>query len=58
MKPGSFHVMLFETNVTLGDEVVLTLDFETADDLTVVAPVIKRGEKPSGDVEHGSHSGH
>ena len=58
LKPGSFHVMLFETNVALGDEVVLTLDFETAEDLTVVAPVVMRGEKPSGDADHGSHSGH
>ena len=58
LKPGGFHVMLFETTAALGDEVVLTLDFETADDLTVVAPVVMRGEKPSGEDEHGSHSGH
>ena len=58
LKPGSFHVMLFETTAALGDEVVLTLDFETADDLTVVTPVIMRGEMPSGDEDHGSHIGH
>jgi len=58
LEPGGFHVMLFETTVTLGDEAVLTLDFETANDLTVVAPVVMRGEMPSGDNEHGSHSGH
>ncbi|MEP4052698.1 MAG: copper chaperone PCu(A)C [Litorimonas sp.] len=58
LKPGSFHVMMFDTNVVLGDEIVLTLDFENADDLTVVAPVVLRGEMPSGDADHGSHSGH
>ena len=58
LKPGGFHVMLFETTAVLGDEAVLTLDFETADDLTVVAPIIMRGEMASGDKEAGSHSGH
>lgn len=58
LKPGSFHVMIFETEVALGDEAVLTLDFEIADDLTVVAPVVMRGEKTSGDKDHGSHSEH
>lgn len=58
LKPGSFHVMMFEADLTLGDEVVLTLDFETAEDLTVVAPVVLRGEIPDGDADHGSHSGH
>ena len=58
LKPGGFHVMLFETSAALGDEVVLTLDFETADDLTVVAPVVLRGEMKSGDKDAGSHSGH
>ena len=58
LKPGSFHVMIFDTQVALGDEAVLTLDFEKADDLTVVAPVVTRGEKMSGDKDHGSHSGH
>lgn len=58
LKPGGFHVMLFETTAALGDEAVLTLDFETADDLTVVAPIIMRGEMTSGDKDAGSHSGH
>ena len=58
LKPGGFHVMLFETTAALGDEAVLTLDFETADDLTVVAPVVMRGEMNSGDKDAGSHSGH
>ena len=58
LKPGSYHIMLFETDAALGDEIVLTLDFETAEDLTVVAPVVKRGEMTSGDTDHGSHSGH
>lgn len=58
LKPGSFHVMLFDTNAALGDEVVLTLDFETAEDLTVVAPVVLRGEMTNGETDHGSHSGH
>lgn len=58
LKPGGFHVMLFETTAALGDDAVLTLDFETADDLTVVAPIVMRGETPKGDDQHGSHSGH
>ena len=58
LKPGGYHVMLFETNAALGEDAVLTLDFETADDLTVVAPVVSRGEMPKGDDAHGSHSGH
>lgn len=58
LKPGSYHVMMFEADLAVGDEVVLTLDFENADDLTVVAPVILRGETPDGDKDHGSHSGH
>ena len=58
LKPGGFHVMLFKTNAALGDDAVLTLDFEKADDLTVVAPVLQRGEVSSGEADHGSHSGH
>jgi len=58
LKPGGLHIMLFETTAAIGDEALLTLDFETADDLTVVAPIVMRGEMPKGDDEHGSHSGH
>lgn len=58
LKPGSYHVMMFETDIAVGDEAVLTLDFEKAEDLTVVAPAVMRGKKPKGDAEHGSHTGH
>ena len=58
LKPGGFHVMLFNTTAALSDEAVLTLDFEHADDLTVVAPIMMRGEMSSGDDAKGSHSGH
>jgi copper(I)-binding protein len=58
LKPGGLHVMLYDTSIALGDEVVLTLDFEKAEDLTVVAPVVMRGEMAGGDKDHGSHSGH
>ncbi len=58
LKPGSYHVMMFDTEIALGDEAVLTLDFETADDLTVVAPVVMRGKMPTGDMDAGSHTGH
>ena len=44
LKPGSYHIMLFETDAAVGDEIILTLDFEKADDLTVVAPVVMRGD--------------
>jgi len=53
LKSGGDHVMMFDAEMALGDEVLLTLDFETADDLTIVAPVISRG-----DSNPGSHSGH
>ena len=58
LEPGSHHIMIFETEMQLGDEAVLTLDFEKADDLTVVATVEQRGARPKGDAEAGSHSGH
>lgn len=58
LKPGGLHVMLFNTSAAIGNEVVLTLDFEKADDLTVVAPVVMRGEMANGEKDHGSHSGH
>jgi len=58
LKPGSFHIMLFNADMKLGDEAVLTLDFEKAEDLTVVATVVQRGAKSKGDAEAGSHSGH
>ena len=56
LKPGGFHVMLFNTAAALGEDAVLTLDFEHAEDLTVVAPIVQRGEMNSGDESHGSHS--
>jgi copper(I)-binding protein len=62
LKPGGFHVMLFETTATLGEEAVLTLDFEKAEDLTVVAPIVLRGETDSGShsksSDHGSSTKH
>ena len=58
LKPGSHHIMIFDADMQLGDEAVLTLDFEKADDLTVVATVEQRGAKTKGDAEAGSHSGH
>ena len=61
LKPGGFHIMLFETSAALGEDAVLTLDFEKAEDLTVVAPIILRGEAENGShskaSDHGSHSG-
>ena len=62
LRPGGFHIMLFETSAALGEDAVLTLDFEKAEDLTVVAPIILRGEAENGShskaSDHGSHSGH
>lgn len=57
LKSGGDHIMMFESEMALGDEVLLTLDFETADDLTIVVPVIARGAKPKDSADHGSHSG-
>ncbi len=61
LKPGSYHVMMFDADAALGDETVLTLDFETAEDLTIVAPIIMRGtlaedKMNKGDMDHGSHT--
>jgi len=58
LKPGSYHIMIFDTEMQIGDEAILTLDFEKADDLTVIATVEQRGGKSKGDAEPGSHSGH
>lgn len=53
LKPGGLHIMIFNTQMVVGDETTLTLDFEKADDVTLVVPVLQRGatSKMSG---HGS----
>ena len=58
LKPGNYHIMIFDTKMELGEEATLTLDFEKADDVTIVAPIVSRGEMTKGDDDHGSHSGH
>ncbi len=56
MAPGGIHVMLMGLNSPLssGTSIPVTLVFETAGEMTVDVPVIKRSTK----VGHGGHSGH
>ncbi len=56
MAPGGIHVMLMGLNHSLeaGATIPVTLIFETAGEMTVDVPVIKRGENTG----HGGHSGH
>lgn len=55
LKPGSYHIMMFDSDMTLGEDTTVTLDFETAEDLTLVVPIIQRGATPAGS-DHGSHT--
>lgn len=55
LKPGSYHIMVFNTDMAVGDETTVTLDFENAEDVTLVVPVTQRGAKPKMP-DHGSHS--
>jgi len=55
LKPGGHHLMMFDSEMTLGEDTTMTLDFENAEDLTLVVPIIKRGAKPTMS-NHGSHS--
>ena len=55
-KPGSYHIMIFGTEMAVGEETTVTLDFEKAEDVTLVAPILQRGAKPtmSDHSDHGS----
>ena len=44
LESGSYHIMIFNADMELGEETTLTLDFETAEDVTIVVPIVKRGE--------------
>ncbi len=60
MAPGGVHIMLMGLNHALdaGTTIPVTLVFETAGELTVDVPVIKRGAQtgPSGHSGHSVHS--
>ncbi len=50
-KPGSYHLMLFGTNLPEGTEdVALTLTYEKAEPVTIIAPL--------GELDEDDHSGH
>ncbi|WP_427453339.1 copper chaperone PCu(A)C [Litorimonas sp. WD9-15] len=53
LKPGDYHIMIFDTEMVAGEETTVTLDFETAEDVTLVVPVVPRGTAPKAS-GHGS----
>jgi len=53
LKPGSYHIMIFDTDMVVGEETTVTLDFEIAEDVTLVVPVVRRGAAPKMS-DHGS----
>lgn len=54
-QPGGFHLMIFDVEgVTLGDEIPLTLTYQNADPVTVMAIV----SEDAPDIGHSDHSGH
>ena len=55
LESGSFHIMLFNAEMVLGEETTLRLDFENGPDVTINVPIIHRGATPTHS-EHGSHS--
>jgi len=55
LKPGSYHIMMFNSDMTLGEETTVTLDFENSEDLTLVVPILQRGATAAGS-DHGSHT--
>lgn len=57
LESGSYHIMIFNADMELGEETTLTLDFETAEDVTIVVPIVKRGESSHGS-DHGSGTKH
>lgn len=57
LESGSYHIMIFDADMELGEETVLTLDFETADDVTINVPIVKREGSAQGS-DHGSATKH
>ena len=49
LKQGSYHVMMFKTVLAEDQEdVALTLDYENAEDVTIIAEIVEHGD-------HGNH---
>jgi len=56
LEPGGLHVMIFDANVSDMDETTITIDYETANDVTLVVPILPRGTMPAKAMD--DHSGH
>jgi len=55
--PGGYHVMLFDAQVTDQTEtILLTFDFENADDVTVVADIMSGNHSASGSPQGSGHT--
>jgi len=55
-EPGGFHIMLFDAAIPAdAQDIALTFDFETADDVTIIADIMT-GAKTYGSESHGSDS--
>ena len=54
LQPGGLHIMIFDADVAGQDETTLTLDYLNAPDVTLVVPILPRGEMP----EDSGHAGH
>lgn len=57
LQPGGFHVMIFDAKLPADGEVNLTFDYVNGEDVTLVVPILPRGEMP--DASHQEdHAGH
>jgi len=57
LRPGSYHIMMFKAELPDNqDDVALTLTYENAESVTVIAPVEGRGDEAEDEKE--DHSNH
>jgi len=57
LESGSYHIMIFDADMALGEETTLTFDFETSEGVTINVPIVKRGSASQGS-DHGSGTKH
>jgi copper(I)-binding protein len=54
-KPGSYHIMLFDAKITpQSEDIALTFDFETAEDVTIIADIMSSEAYGSGGADKAS----
>ena len=58
-QPGSFHLMMFKTNLAEDqDSVSLTLNYKNADPVTLIVDIEGRGDNGDNEDYGSSHKGH